>query len=225
MPRRIRTPRRTAAAAALLVAAVLGGCTEGEAPVSSSDEQVATGGESTAGSDRATGDGQGADDAGSADGASAGKKPRSAKGVRADTGVSDEAAGVVTSVDLESPPEVDRLRITFSGPISGYTAKYVKRVTEDPSGQAIELEGGAALLVVLHQATLDNAFQAGGSIEHQAFAGSLDFEPRMLAIREVAVAGDFEATLSLGIGVTRKLPYDIAFDTDSDVLTIDIAKP
>ena len=115
----------------------------------------------------------------------------------------------------------DRLVFEFDGGVPAYTVRYVKSVTEDPRGEVVPLKGTAFLQVVLPSATLNDSFQGG----HRAYTGPQRITPNLPAIKEVAVAGDFEAVLSFGVGVAQVLPFSVTSMSGPYRLVIDVAHP
>ena len=115
----------------------------------------------------------------------------------------------------------DRLVLEFNGGVPAYTVRYVRSVTEDPRGGNVPLKGTAFLQVVLPSATLNDSFQGG----HRAYTGPQRVTPDLPAIKEVAVAGDFEAVLTFGVGVAKVLPFRVTPMTGPFRLVIDVAHP
>jgi hypothetical protein len=98
----------------------------------------------------------------------------------------------------------DRVVFQFDGGVPAPHLEYVERVTEDPSDRQVRLRGTAFLRVVFHGATLDNSFQISRPSEACRYGGPQRVTPDLPQVKEVAVAGDFEAVLSFGIGVERR---------------------
>jgi hypothetical protein len=153
------------------------------------------------------------------------QKPTDTKKVDVELKSSDQVA-VVRGFGAGGGDGVDTFDVSFTKPISGYTLRYVDQLTEDPSGKAVDLKGKAILLLVVHNATTDSTPYVSGSTKPTKFSPAIAFAPRMLAISEVKLVGDFEATLSVGIGVSEKnLPFKATLQDKGTRLTIDISQP
>lgn len=113
----------------------------------------------------------------------------------------------------------DRVVLQLDGPVSGYVVRYVDELTADPEGGPVEHGGDAALQVVLMGATLDTAFQG----DTRRYEGPATLDAGLGAVKDVVQAGDFEATLSLGIGVARRAPFSVQYLEDPARLVVDVA--
>jgi hypothetical protein len=118
----------------------------------------------------------------------------------------------VTSVTVGSHPGFDRVVLTSTAPISSWEVRYVPQVTNDPTGAPIPLAGAADILVVVHGTDW---------IAHPSAQPRLS--PGFPALRQVRGAGEFEATLSYGIGQQRKAGYRVFTLTGPDRLVVDVA--
>jgi hypothetical protein len=103
---------------------------------------------------------------------------------------------VITAVRTAQHPVCgfDRLVFDISGPVPGYTIRYVSQVTADPSGKSISVPGRRYLLLTLHQA---QAHRGTGTATIPRSAQVLS--PAMLA--GWALAGDFEGVVTVAIGL------------------------
>jgi hypothetical protein len=103
---------------------------------------------------------------------------------------------VITAVRTAQHPECgyDRLVLDITGPVPGYTIKYVSQVTADPSGKSITVPGRRYLLLTLRQAQAHTGAGAA-TIPGRALVPS----PVMLA--GWALAGDFEGVVTVAIGL------------------------
>jgi len=101
----------------------------------------------------------------------------------------------------------DRLVLDNNRGGLGYSVSYVKQVTQDGSGFAVPLKGGAFLQVV------DKA-HAPRRLAMPNVAGYRTF-------RQVAWAGSFEGYTTVGLGVRARLPFRV-FRT-SNHLVVDVA--
>lgn len=85
--------------------------------------------------------------------------------------------------------------VTGAGP-SSFTVRWADRLVADPSGQVVPVAGGALLVVTLRG--VDAHTPAGVATAPSAVVFGL---PQVL---ETRWAGDFEAVVTYGIGVTRR---------------------
>jgi hypothetical protein len=88
----------------------------------------------------------------------------------------------------------DRLVLDLTGPVPGYTVRYVPHVTADPSGKTIALPGRSYLLIILRPA------QAHTDSGLPTITGGV----RVLGdamLKGYALAGDFEGVLTLALGL------------------------
>lgn len=150
--------------------------------------------------------------------------PTSTDGVDEKVDGADQVA-VVASYFVNSDDGRDTLELTFNRPISGYSAQYVDKVTKEPSGKAVKLEGKADLKLVVRGATLDDTEYVSEGTEPTKFTASLEFKPRMLAINEVRPVGDVDSTLTFGIGVSKKVPFTVTVEDGGKHLILDLVQP
>lgn len=87
----------------------------------------------------------------------------------------------------------DRIVFDFSGPLPGFDIRYVDRVTADPSDLPVDVPGRRFLRIVFTPA------QAHTGTGQSTVAQRVRFDHPML--RGYALAGDFEAVLTIGVGV------------------------
>lgn len=100
----------------------------------------------------------------------------------------------------------DRLVFDVAGPVNGYWVSYVAQVTEDPTGDPVPLRGGARLSVTVQAPSYDHNGVATYTYAKEAelvnVAGYQTF-------RQVAWAGSFEGTTTVGLGVRARLPFRV----------------
>jgi hypothetical protein len=118
----------------------------------------------------------------------------------------------VTDVAVGHHTGYDRVVFHASGPISAWEVRYVPQVTNDPTGTPIPLAGAADLQVVIH----GTDWMGRPSVRRNV-------SPGFPALRQVAWAGEFEATLSYGIGQQRKAGFRAFTLTGPDRLVVDVA--
>jgi hypothetical protein len=111
----------------------------------------------------------------------------------------------------------DRVVFDLKGGAPGYVIGYVKEVREDGSGKAVDTRGRANLLVRLTPA---NAHHENGS---PTYTGPSRFEVDYPSLREVAFAGDFEATVSIALGIRHKDGFRVMTLRNPTRIVVDIA--
>jgi hypothetical protein len=101
----------------------------------------------------------------------------------------------------------DRLVFDLRAPVSPtcFIVSYVDRVIEDPTGAVVPVRGGAKLQVTVCNPAYDMAtgqptYVYGNRAELVDVTGFQTF-------RQVAWAGSFENTTSVGLGVRARLPF------------------
>jgi hypothetical protein len=124
----------------------------------------------------------------------------------------------------------DELTFQYAAPVTGAAlhgvpeftvARHASQFIKDASGQPLTLDGVAALLVKVHNASgSDNL----GPTLQQTYSGSLDMHPGLQAIREVAEVGDFERTLSWGVGLSSAACFRVQAITDPSRLVVDVQR-
>jgi len=95
----------------------------------------------------------------------------------------------------------DRLVLDIPGALPSYSAKYVTELERDGSGEPVTIPGDAYLLIVLNpaQAHHDNGSATVSGIHRTGLAG----------IKSYAIIGDYEAYVSIAIGVSGVRKYHI----------------
>lgn len=111
----------------------------------------------------------------------------------------------------------DRVVIDLKGGAPGYRVGYVQEVREDGSGKVVDTRGRANLLVRLTPA---NAHHENGS---PTYTGPNRFDVDYPALREVAFAGDFEATVAIALGIRHKNGFRVFTLRNPTRIVVDIA--
>lgn len=111
----------------------------------------------------------------------------------------------------------DRVVFDLKGEAPGYRVGYVSEVREDGSGKVVDTRGRTNLLVRLTPA---NAHHENGS---PTYTGPSRFTVDYPALREVAFAGDFEATVSIALGIRHKNGFRVMTLHDPMRIVVDIA--
>jgi hypothetical protein len=117
----------------------------------------------------------------------------------------------------------DRVVIDLAG-VEGvtYDVRYVSSVTADGSGAAVPLRGAADLRIVVEAPAHDDRGRATYAPANRAEVvpvGGYD------TLRQVAWAGSFEGTTTLGVGVRARLPFRafVLDDGSGARLVVDVA--
>lgn len=111
----------------------------------------------------------------------------------------------------------DRVVIDLHGNAPGYRIGYVKEVREDGSGKVVDTRGRANLLIRLTPA---NAHHENGA---PTYSGPSRFTVDYPALREVAFAGDFDATVSIALGIRHKTGFRVLTLHQPTRIVVDIA--
>jgi hypothetical protein len=111
----------------------------------------------------------------------------------------------------------DRVVFDLHGDAPGYRVGYVDTVREDGSGKVIDLRGGADIMVRLTPA---QAHRNDGSTTYTGPTRIFVDDPEL---REVAVAGDFEGVVSIGLGVHAKRGFRVLTLSDPTRIVVDVA--
>jgi len=110
----------------------------------------------------------------------------------------------------------DRVVFEFRGGLPATRhVRYVDQLSQDGSGEPVSVAGDANLEVVFEGA---NAHDGRGN----PTVSPRRFSPGFTALKEVAQLGDFEATVSYGLGVDRERPFKVSTLSGPSRLVIDI---
>jgi hypothetical protein len=101
----------------------------------------------------------------------------------------------ITHVRVGTDSTRDRFVVEFNGPIPPFELRQQDSTTftQDASGRPITVAGSHGWLLVLH-----------GADEHTSYSDPNDFQPGYPVLIEARNIGDFEGTVSWGLGVTSK---------------------
>jgi len=100
----------------------------------------------------------------------------------------------------------DRLVFDVRGVPSGYWVSYVNTMTEDATGNVVPLRGGAKLAVTVQAPSYDDAGRATYSPANRR---ELVNVTGYSTFRQVAWAGSFEGSTTVGLGVRARLPFRV----------------
>ncbi|HEY6744170.1 MAG TPA: hypothetical protein VI357_00500 [Mycobacteriales bacterium] len=117
------------------------------------------------------------------------------------------SGGELTNVRAGQHACFDRLVLDVRGGRAGmYWVNYVPEVRTDGAGFLVPLRGGAKLQVVAavadHDVNYRSTYRPANRAELVNVAGYRTF-------RQVAYAGSFEATTTVGLGVRARLPFRV----------------
>jgi hypothetical protein len=140
-------------------------------------------------------------------------------------------AAQLTDVRTAQFDGYDELTFQYVAPVSGgalhgvpaftVTAHPSTQFTKDASGQTLTLDGAAGLLIVAHNAS---GWDTLAPTLQQTYTGSLDMHTSLTAIREVAEVGDFERTLSWGVGMSSAACFSVHAMMDPSRLVVDVQR-
>lgn len=111
----------------------------------------------------------------------------------------------------------DRVVLDLDGLAPGYDVHYVRQVRQDGSGKVLRLRGDANLLVRL---TPTDAHDSTGA---PTYDGPHRIALRYPNLREVRFAGDFEATVTIALGLRHKAGFRVLTLHDPTRIAIDVA--
>lgn len=118
----------------------------------------------------------------------------------------------------------DRVVFQFRNGLPGYRVEYVDPpLREDGSGNVVDLEGNAFLVVRMEPASGFDLTVPEGKLIYTG--------PRRIAgetttvVREVVRTGDFEAVLTWAIGLEERVPFRVLTLDDPARLVVDFAAP
>lgn len=124
-------------------------------------------------------------------------------------------AALLYDVAAGCHPTFDRyvIRARFATP--GYDVRYVRRILADPSGRSVSLLGTKRIRVTFNLAAGHN------NLGTNLLAGSLTpLCPNLLQVKE---AGDYEGTVSFGLGLRRMSGFRVFRLSDPTRVVIDVA--
>lgn len=106
----------------------------------------------------------------------------------------------LTNIRVGRHATYDRIVLDFRGPApSSWHAAWVRALVADPSGKRVVLPGRAFLSVTARPAS---ARDVNG---HRTYLGPNSFRtPQLDNVRAVAITGDFERVLSIGVGARHR---------------------
>lgn len=119
-------------------------------------------------------------------------------------------AGLLVEMRAASHPGYDRLVIEFGGDRPPpHRIHADDEVRHDPTDRLISLQGKHFQVVVCDGATLDTARWESDPAKARRYTGPERITPDLPLLKEVVIAGDFEAVLSFGVGLAGPARVDV----------------
>lgn len=126
-------------------------------------------------------------------------------------------SALLTVISTGRHETFDRVVLRFDGPVPDCKASFVDQITADGSGDPIPLDGNAFLSVTNMGATSWDGTQ-------RTYTGEKSFQtPELDNVEAVVISGDFEAYLTIGIGMRERTHYEVFALTDPTRVVIDVA--
>ncbi len=112
-------------------------------------------------------------------------------------------------------PTFDRFVIRARFSVPGYDVRYVGRIVADPSGRPVSLLGAKRIRVAFNL--------AGGHDNRGTNLLAATLTPRCPNLLQVKKAGDFEGTVSFGLGLCHMTGFRVFRLTNPTRVVIDVA--
>jgi hypothetical protein len=109
----------------------------------------------------------------------------------------------------------DRVVFDFAEQRPGFDVGYVDQIVNDATGEPVSLRGRAALQIAMNPA--DAHDETGTST-----IDPLPSVSGLAALRDLVVAGDFEAHVTIGVGVADRLPFSVFDLTGPTRIVVDV---
>jgi hypothetical protein len=133
---------------------------------------------------------------------------------------------LLTNVRVGRHEGFDRVVFEFRNALPGYRVEYVEGpLREDGSGNPVELEGSAYLVVRMEPASGFDLSVPEGELVYVGPRVLSGAEAGAVTVVEVARTGDFEGVLTWAIGVHGRTPFVVTTLDDPDRLAIDFGRP
>jgi hypothetical protein len=146
-------------------------------------------------------------------------EPRTVRSLPAEPG-DDPGPAVLRAIRAGEHGTYERLVLDFSAPYGSATVSYVPVVHADPSDKLVPLRGKSFM-----QITIQGAVATYVGVPITPYAGPTTVTPGYPTLKQVSVSGDFEAVLSLGVGLARTAGFRVMALRDPCRLVIDVAEP
>ena len=133
---------------------------------------------------------------------------------------------LLTRVEIGRNEGFDRVVFEFRDELPGYRIEYVEPpLTEDGSGNPVEVEGSAFLVVRMEPASGFDLSVPEGELVYTGPRRLSGAEAGATTVREVVRTGDFEAVLTWAIGVDGRTPFAVSTLEGPARLVLDFAGP
>ena len=126
-------------------------------------------------------------------------------------------APVLTGLRVGRHATFDRVVFDLKGKRPGYSVRYVSVVRQDPSNKVISMAGNYFLMIRL---TPTNAHDVRTGT--RTYTGPTKFWVGYPELRQVALAGDFEAVVSVALGLAHRNGFHVYTLTDPRRVVVDI---
>lgn len=130
---------------------------------------------------------------------------------------SSASAALLTGIRVAKHDTFDRVVFDLRGGAPGYDVRYVTRPYYDPSGKPVSMPGSAYLQVALNPAS---AWTTSGQHTYSGPGRATMSYPTM---RGFVLTGDFEAVLSVALGLSKKAAFRVITLTNPTRIVIDVA--
>ncbi len=133
--------------------------------------------------------------------------------------VASRGTAVLRQIRTGQHGSFERLVLEFTAPYGAVKVGYVAVVRQDPSNRIVPLQGHSFLQIVVHAAVARYA-----ATKITPYQGPSTLTPGYPTLRQVSISGDFEAVLSVGVGLSRTAGFRVQRLTAPDRLVLDIAE-
>jgi hypothetical protein len=127
------------------------------------------------------------------------------------------ATAMLVSIRHAQHPGYDRVVIDLRGAKPGYDVRYVSAVTYDPSGKRVSMPGRYYLQIALDPAS---AYTTSGT---HTYSGANRVTTGYPTLKGFVVNGDFEAVLSVALGLSKKAGFRVMTLSNPTRIVIDVA--
>jgi hypothetical protein len=130
---------------------------------------------------------------------------------------------LLTNIRVGAHPTFDRVVLDLSGPRPATTHRFVPRLIGDPSGLPVKLPCPVAKEQFLE--TVAQPVAAHNDAGQPTYRGKRMFcTPSLRNIRAVGITGDFEAVLSVGIGMRHRSWVNVFTLANPTRVVIDVGR-
>jgi len=126
---------------------------------------------------------------------------------------------VLRSITVGRHGTYERIVLQFTAAYGATRVFLVPVVRADPSNTPVPLAGSAFLTAVVQQAAARWPMQGVAPYE-----GASTLKPGYPTVKQVSISGDYEAVLSIGIGLSRTAGFQVERLQSPDRLVIDVAE-